>query len=92
MENCGIYRIKMVKEKNIEYRAEASNSQQAIEVIKKTITEYGQSDREQMVVLMVNAKNKILGTNIVAIGSLSSTIICLRERCLSQYFWQTVRP
>ena len=77
--NFNVYRISMVKEKSIEYQSQISNSKQVAEVIRKTITECGQNDREQMVVVMLDVQNQIIGTNIVSIGSLSEATVCLRE-------------
>ncbi|WDN91035.1 DNA repair protein RadC (plasmid) [Desulfosarcina sp. BuS5] len=79
MENCNVYRISLIREKSIKYQANVSTAEQAAEIIRKTITECGQSDREQMIVLMLDIKNRIIGTNIVSIGSVSSSIVCLRE-------------
>jgi len=79
MKSCNVYRIKMIREKSIKYQSSVSMSNQAAEVIRRTITECGQSDREQMVVLMLDVKNRIIGTNIVSVGSVSSSIVCLRE-------------
>ena len=79
MKNCNVYRINLVREKSIKYQATASTAEQAAEIIRKTITECGQSDREQLMVLMLDVKNRIIGTNIVSVGSVSSSIVCLRE-------------
>jgi len=79
LQSCNVYRIRMIREKSIKYQSSVSMSNQAAEVIRKTITEAGQSDREQMVVLMLDAKNRIIGTNIVSVGSVSASIVCLRE-------------
>ena len=52
------------------------NSQQAQPIIRKMIENHGQSDREQFCVLLLNAKNKIVGVNIVSTGSVSSAHVC----------------
>jgi DNA repair protein RadC len=39
----------------------------------------GQADREQFCVLMLNAKNIIIGMNIVSTGGLSSAPVCPKE-------------
>ena len=43
------------------------------------IREMGQPDREQFCVLMLNAKNMIIGMNIVSIGGVSSAPVHPRE-------------
>ena len=40
---------------------------------------YGQADREQFCVLMLNAKNEIIGLNIVSTGDASSATVTPRE-------------
>ena len=40
---------------------------------------YGQADREQLCVLMLNAKNEIIGLNIVSTGDISSATVTPRE-------------
>ena len=79
MENCNVYRIQLIREKSIKYHAAVSTAEVAAEIVRKTITECGQSDREHMVVLMLDAKNRIIGTNIVSVGSVNSSMVCLRE-------------
>ena len=79
MEKFNVYRISMIKEKSIDYQAQVSNSRQAAEVARKTITECGQGDREQMVVLMLDIRNQIIGANIVSVGSVSGSFVGLRE-------------
>lgn len=79
MKNCNVYRISLVREKSIKYQATVSMVKQAAEVIRKTITDCGQNDREQLVVLMLDGGNRVIGTNIVSIGSISASIVSLRE-------------
>ena len=55
------------------------NSQQVQPIIRKLIEEHGQSDREQFCVLMLNAKNEIIGLNIVSTGTVTSAQVCPRE-------------
>ena len=43
------------------------------------IETHGQSDREQFCVLMLNAKNEIIGLNIVSTGDVSSATVTPRE-------------
>ncbi len=70
------YRVRMVREKTIKYSSEPLNNQMiAAEVIRNTINSLGQNDREHFVVLMLNCKNEIVGTNIASVGSVTRTSI-----------------
>jgi len=56
-----------------------SGSSQAQVVIRNLINAQGQPDREQFCVLLLDAKNKNIGLNIVSTGSLSSASVHPRE-------------
>ena len=45
-----------------------ANSDQSHQIIRKLIETKGQPDREQFIVVLLNAKNDIIGLNIVATG------------------------
>ena len=60
-------------------RCQLSNSQQCHPIIRNLIETHGQSDREQFCVVLLNAKNEIIGLNIVATGSVSSIHLHPRE-------------
>ncbi len=67
------YRVALVRDRHLPFeQCRLANSQQAQPIIRKLIEEHGQSDREQFCVLLLNAKNDIIGLNIVSIGGLSS--------------------
>ena len=74
-----VYRISMVKDKEISYHDTVSQSRQGAELIRNTITACGQDDREQFIIIMFNSKNKVVGTNIVSMGSVDTVQVCLRE-------------
>ncbi|MFH2044788.1 MAG: JAB domain-containing protein [Pseudomonadota bacterium] len=74
------YRVSLVKDGSVSFeQCSLSNSAQARPIVRKLIEEYGQSDREQFCVLMLNAKNVIIGLNIVSTGALTSTVVQPRE-------------
>lgn len=74
------YRIALVRDNSVHYAGEQlANSRQAQPIIKKLIEMHGQSDREQFCVVLLNAKNAIIGLNIVSVGSVSSAQVCPRE-------------
>lgn len=75
-----IYRVSLVKDETVSFsKARLSNSQQASRLIQNLILTRGQSDRENFVVTLLNAKNEIIGLNIVSVGGLSSAYVCPRE-------------
>ena len=80
-KSIAVYRVCLVKDATVSFGQEAfvSNSHQAHALIQNLILTRGQPDREQFVVAMLNAKNKIIGLNIVSVGILSSTLVSPRE-------------
>jgi len=80
-KSISVYRVCLVKDATVSFGQEAfvNNSHQAHALIQKLILTRGQPDREQFVVALLNAKNKIIGLNIVSVGVLSSAPIHPRE-------------
>ena len=75
-----IYRVSLVRDKGIKFGEETlSSPKQAQRIMKSLIEVQGQPDREQFCILMLNAKNKIIGLNIVSTGDLSSAKVHPRE-------------
>ena len=74
------YRVSLVRDRHLPFeQCRLSNSQQSQPIIRKLIETYGQSDREQFCVLLLNTKNEIIGLNIVSTGDLSSAKVHPRE-------------
>ena len=74
------YRVALVRDRHSPFeQCRLSNSQQAQPIIRKLIETHGQSDREQFCVLLLNAKNEIVGLNIVSTGTVSAAQVCPRE-------------
>ncbi len=73
------YRIAMVRDKSIRYDMEISNAFLGASLICKTIAACGQDDREHLIVVMLNSKNRIMGTNLVSMGSVNSSPVSVRE-------------
>lgn len=67
-----IYRVSLIKEKSLRYRPHCSQAETAALLIQKTLMAAGQIDRENFVVLFLNTKNLVIGSNIVAVGGLKS--------------------
>ncbi len=75
-----IFRVALVKDRRVAFeRCPLVNSQQSQPLIKKLIEIQGQPDREQFCVLLLNAKNDIVGVNIVSTGTVSAAPVCPRE-------------
>jgi len=75
-----IYRVSLVRDEHINFeQTSLSNSSQAQDVIRNLINAQGQPDREQFCILMLDAKNKTIGLNIVSTGNLTSASVHPRE-------------
>jgi DNA repair protein RadC len=75
-----VYRVSLVKDESISFgHRKLNNSQEAQSLIQSLIKTQGQPDREQFCVILLNAKNAVMGLNIVSIGGLSSTSVLPRE-------------
>ncbi|MEA1901873.1 MAG: JAB domain-containing protein [Thermodesulfobacteriota bacterium] len=75
-----IYRVSLVKDKSISFgQRQMNNSQEAQSLIQSLIKTQGQPDREQFCVILLSARNEIIGLNIVSIGGLSSASVHPRE-------------
>ncbi len=75
-----VYRVSLVRDEHIKFeQTSLSNPSQAQNIIRNLINAQGQPDREQFCVLLLDAKNKTIGLNIVSTGSLSSASVHPRE-------------
>jgi len=74
------YRVSLVRDRHLPFeQCRLANSQQAQKIIRNLIDTHGQSDREQFIVVLLNAKNEIIGLNIVSTGTVSSAPVSPRE-------------
>lgn len=75
-----VYRVSLVRDQHVAFeQSPLNNSAQAHKIIQKLIQVQGQPDREQFCIVMLNAKNVIIGLNIVSTGSLTAATVCPRE-------------
>ena len=75
-----VYRVSLIKDESISFGGcRLNNAQEAQTLIRKLIETKGQSDREQFCIILLNARNEIIGMNIVSIGCLSSATVIPRE-------------
>jgi DNA repair protein RadC len=75
-----IYRISMVRDRQVKFEAgHTENSIKAHVLAKKLIEQYGQPDREQFLVILLNTENKTIGINTVSVGTIQTAIVFPRE-------------
>ncbi len=75
-----VFRVSLVKDKRVSFESNhVNNSAQAQSILRKLIEAQGQQDRENFCVVLLSAKNEIIGLNIAFIGGLSSASIHPRE-------------
>ena len=75
-----IYRISMVRDRQVKFEAGyTNNSIKAHVLAKKLIEKYGQPDREQFLVILLNTENKTIGINTVCVGTINSAVVFPRE-------------
>lgn len=80
MTNVNVYDIRLVKEKGGRYNVEKYiNKPEDVQQYAINVLELDERTEEVMGMLIVNAKNRVLGVFIVSIGSLSSSIVHPRE-------------
>jgi DNA repair protein RadC len=74
------YRVMLVRDQHLPFeQSTLSDSHQAQSIIRKLIKTYGQSDREQFCVVLLNTKNAFIGLNIVSTGAVSYAHVSPRE-------------
>lgn len=75
MTRTPVYKVALVRDGSI-----VSEPVEAAETAARIAAEYiGQADREHVVVLLLNARHKLIGINTVSIGSLSASVVHPRE-------------
>jgi len=77
-ESIQIVSIQMVREKNlmVEYNEKINSPGTAVTIVKKFLQD---KDREYLIVLSLDTKNKVNALSVVSIGSLNSSIVHPRE-------------
>jgi len=73
-----MYELKVIRERKEGYglRQQFRSSQDIYEMFRERFL---RADREEFVVLLMDAKNKLLGFHVVSVGSLTSSIVHPRE-------------
>ncbi len=79
-KNINIVRIMAVKEKSLKYGTDnIKNPETAIDLARLYFEERCNNDRENFLIMCLDAKNKITALNLNSTGTLNSTIVHPRE-------------
>ena len=73
-----MFELKVIRERKAGYgqRMQFRSSQQIYDMFRER---FERADREEFVVLLLDAKNKLLGFHVVSVGSLTSSVVHPRE-------------
>ncbi len=71
-----IYRVALVRESTLSHYGQLRSSVDVSQLLRQYLAD---ADREHFVVFLVDRKNKVIGINTVAIGSLKAAIVRLAE-------------
>ncbi len=71
-----IYRVQLVEDAHFQARQTINHAEDAAEILADYI---GHQDREHFVILMLDAKNDVIGIHTVGIGTLTCTAVAGRE-------------
>ncbi len=74
-----IYRVALVRESSVIGSTTSTPIQKSSEAAEILRPLFAELDREQFVVLMLDAKHRPLGTSVISIGSLTASIVHPRE-------------
>jgi DNA repair protein RadC len=73
-----VYRVELVRERSIriEPRRPIRNSEDVVALLKDELLK---ADREKLICLMLDAKNFIIGMEVVSVGTLTASLVSCRE-------------
>jgi DNA repair protein RadC len=75
-ENMQCYRLRLVRERSIPYKAGLDGPQVVYDFCRHYFKD---KDREYAIVLALDVKNQIIGINVVAVGTLDAALVHPRE-------------
>jgi len=77
-EYIPVYRVELVRERTVtgERRRAIRNSDDVVAILKDELLK---SDREKLISVMLNAKNVVIGIEVVSVGSLTASVVTARE-------------
>ena len=76
MKYAPIYKVMLVREGTIQHDVQVDSADKIADLSRPI---FEGMDREQMVVLLFNAKYRFIGANVVSIGSLTASLVHPRE-------------
>lgn len=79
VNSINIYKLKMVREENVQYGTAAIKSPVEISALACDVMGMDEMAEENFVIICLNTKNKIAGIHTISIGSLNSSIVHPRE-------------
>lgn len=71
-----IVSLRIIREQTIEVTEQIKSPSDAYRILRERL---GQADREHMVAICLDTKNRVLGVDVCFIGSLNSAMITMRE-------------
>ncbi len=74
-----MYELKVVRERRPEYRRPQTIMRSSVEVYELFRSRFERSDREEFIVVLLDAKNRMIGFHVVSVGSLTSSLVHPRE-------------
>jgi DNA repair protein RadC len=72
-----VYKVQLVKEDSIS--SDISSIDQPSQVAAMVMDDLRNEDREKFMIVMLNTKNKVIGFNLVSMGTLNASIVHPRE-------------
>jgi DNA repair protein RadC len=77
-EYIPVYRVQLVRERTVtgEQRRSIRNPDDVVAILRDELLE---SDREKLISVMLNAKNVVIGMEVVSVGSLTASVVTARE-------------
>jgi DNA repair protein RadC len=77
-EYIPVYRVQLVRERTVtgEQRRSIRNPDDVVAILKDELLK---SDREKLISVMLNAKNVVIGMEVVSVGSLTASVVTARE-------------
>jgi DNA repair protein RadC len=78
MEYIPVYRVELVRERTVtgEQRRAIRNADDVVAILEDELLK---SDREKLISVFLNAKNVVIGMEVVSVGSLTASLVTARE-------------
>lgn len=74
------YKVKCIRDKQIKYKVKGINNSAILaDAIRNVVDACGQNDRENFIVIMLDTRNKLIGTNIVHQGTVNACTVGIKD-------------